>query len=139
MRKVGLYATWMQHDGEKCWLSRARYYFFVRHEGNRPVDDYNVRTPEARVRLLRAIRIKTRVNSLMIRRGERKKKERGSAVCVKRRPYPWYTRVQRGRRTAGCRELPTFSPFRDCGNRVTVSMSVFLFISSFFPNDSINA
>lgn len=107
MRKVGLYATWMQHDGEKCWLSRARYYFFVRHEG--AVDDYNVRTPEARVRLLRAIRIKTRVNSLMIRRGETKKKKRESAVCVKRRSYPWHTRgYKEGRRTAGRRELPAF-------------------------------
>lgn len=80
MRKIGLYATWMQHDEEKCWLGLVErdIIFFVRYEG--AADDYNVHTTEARVTLLRAIRIKTRVNSLMIRR-KAKKKERESAVC----------------------------------------------------------
>lgn len=63
----------------------------------------------------------------------RRNEKEGERKCgVKRRSYPWYTRVQRGRCTAGCRELPTFSPFRDCGNRVTVSMNIFYLFLPFF-------
>lgn len=118
------------------WLSRARYYFFVRYEG--AADDYNVHTTEARVRLLRAIRIKMRVNSLMIRR-KAKKKERESAVCKEAFVPLLYTRVQRERRTAGRRELSRFSPFRDCRNRVTVSISVFYLFLFLSKRDSVNA
>lgn len=89
---------------------------------------------------LRVIQIKTRVNSLMAyadvnrekwSEAEKSESERESVCKEMFVPLLLHARGYKVEARWDA-ELPTFSPFRGCANRVTVSMSVFSSPTLFF-------